>query len=161
MPRTGSVGQKPVSSHFVRLNETAWTILRRVARPLDDSVSDAIIRLAFLAGVDTSDPEDRKQQCTASGRVGTVTPHHSLREPVVMVLRNAGGRLDVPTLKRELRQMLADRLTLADCRILRDGDERWWHAAQTQRLYMIRDGLLESGERRGWWQLTETSLASR
>jgi hypothetical protein len=108
MPRTGSVQHSRQSSHFVRLNEKAWTILRRVARPLDDSVSDAIIRLAFLAGVDTSEPGVPRQQSETSG---AVTPHRAFREPIVQVLRASGGCLDVPTLKQELRRALADRLT--------------------------------------------------
>jgi len=148
-------GAVHTSGHFVRLNERAWSVLKRVAVPLDDSVSDAVIRLAFLAGVSIEPPGIEKP--LAYERQGRVTPHRDFREPILAELRAAEGTLDVPTLKCVLRRDLAERLTPADRRVLRDGDERWWHAAQTERLHMIRDGLLKRDGRRGWWQLTDSS----
>jgi excisionase family DNA binding protein len=44
--------------HFMRVNEKAWTILKWIAQPLDDSPSQAILRLALMAGIESRPVKD-------------------------------------------------------------------------------------------------------
>jgi hypothetical protein len=49
----------------------------------------------------------------------------------------------------------------ADYELVSNGDPRWWNAACWERDAMVKDGLLATGSKRGYWELSEMSMRSK
>jgi hypothetical protein len=60
-------------------------------------------------------------------------------------------------LEKKVQHLLGD----ADYEPVSNGDPRWWNAACWERDQMVKDGLLATGSKRGYWELSEMSMRSK
>jgi hypothetical protein len=92
---------------------------------------------------------------------GQKLPQKEFRAPLIATLRELDGSAHVseirPVLEKKVQHMLGE----ADYELVTNGDPRWWNAACWERDAMVKDGILATGSKRGYWELSEMSMRSK
>lgn len=80
------------------------------------------------------------------------TPPEELKDPVVTVLRAAGGEMERDRVLAELEELVGDRLREGDRETTPEGELRWHYAARRARQSLITEGVMTKGSP-GMWTL--------
>lgn len=151
----------------IRVSDQTWQRLQRHARPFEDKPEDivnmALDALETALGMDkptkTAPPAPAKAEPRRGDVIGAQKlPQKELRAPLVATLRELGGGAHVSEIKTLLETKVAHMLSDADYQPVSTGDPRWWNAACWERDAMVKEGILASGSKRGYWELSEMSL---
>jgi|LSQX01.3.fsa_nt_gb hypothetical protein len=102
--------------------------------------------------------EAREQQKRTSE--GRVSPDSILEErtyvfPILEILTDAGGTVQVDHVLQRLDAMIGHRLTPLDRAPISNGGMRWHNRAHWVRRYMVLAGMLRADSPRGKWQITD------
>lgn len=81
------------------------------------------------------------------------TPPDELRDPILAVLREAGGSLSADDVFAALEPVVEDRLRPGDHELTPEGELRWHFAARRARQQLLGEGLM-SNDVPGVWKLT-------
>jgi restriction endonuclease Mrr len=95
------------------------------------------------------------------GLEGPRTPREAFYPLILTVLETMGGRGEVHTVLNGVHDLIAHRLTEADCEPLESDPlmTRWYKSANWARFEMVRQGLLKRDSPRGVWEITEAGRA--
>lgn len=86
---------------------------------------------------------------------GELIPNSILRETLLEVLTDMGGRGKARVILDEMESRLGSRLTYADRELLEDNEARWRKKAQWLRFALKQEGILKDDSPRGIWELSK------
>lgn len=156
-------------SKTITIDDDVYEVLKKLARPLEDTPSSVIRRL-----IDVTEPLIFSEQEGQRVRVSTTippaaqpplgqtrlrvrskdrTPQVAFRRPILEVLAEMGGTGLVGDVLDRVRERMKDKLTEFDFTRISTGEERWRVYARWERKNMALEGLLAGPH--GYWQLTE------
>jgi hypothetical protein len=148
----------------IRVSDHTWQRMQQHARPFEDKPED-VINLALDAldkslgrAVPAKAPDPSKVEPKRPAAGAQKLPQKELRWPLVETLRELGGGAHVSEIKALLEKKVEHKLGEADYLPVSTGDARWWNAACWERDAMVKEGLLASGSKRGYWELSEMSM---
>jgi hypothetical protein len=149
----------------IRVSETTFERLKSFARPFEDKSPEDVITRALDALEITAGRARQPRRSTAEAKAPIIRrsrsaqseklPQKALREPLLRVLLDVGGKASTQYIRERLEPMIRVHLNEADYEPVTSGDPRWWNAACWERLNMVKDALLRSDSPRGVWELTE------
>ena len=86
---------------------------------------------------------------------GDATSYVCFRTVILAALVHLGGGGKTQEVLVRVGVMVGSQLTAADL-VIQNGYPRWTYTAQSARLHMVKEGLLESGSPHGLWQISES-----
>jgi Mrr N-terminal domain len=92
---------------------------------------------------------------------GQKLPQKEFRAPLIETLRELDGSAHVSEIRPVLEKKVQHLLGEADHELVTNGDPRWWNAACWERDAMVKDGILATGSKRGYWELSEMSMRTK
>jgi Mrr N-terminal domain len=140
----------------IRISENTWERLKEHARPLEDSVDDVLNRA--LDELDSSKGRATAVRKKTANELpkprGRKLPQKEFRRPLLLVLKDLGGRARVADVRAAIEPKMASRLSDADYLPVSTGDPRWWNAVCWERNDLVKEGLLRNDSERGVWELS-------
>lgn len=82
-------------------------------------------------------------------------PQSGYRMPILKALIELNGKGEARDILARIYEILEDRLSDVDLRIITSGEYSWRKSAQWERLTMKKEGLLRSDSPRGIWEISE------
>ena len=134
---------------LIRIDHDVWKVLMASAIPLEDNPNSVLRRLLGIEGR-RQGRKRRKRLSPGSGR----TDQKTFMTPILEVLKELGGKVEVKEVLRHLEEKMGNRLKPVDFEKLKSGQVRWKNTAQWARNELVSDGLLEKDTARGIWQIT-------
>lgn len=84
-----------------------------------------------------------------------VTDSKTLRDELLIVIKELGGSSDLNTILQKMEIKLENRITPADKDIVGDGNERWINKVRWVRNDLVKEGIFKNNSPRGIWELSE------
>ncbi len=141
----------------IRVSEATWERMKGFARPLEDTADDIVSRaLDALEGKLTpSKPSKGYSGRPTRNEEGDKLPQKEFRIPLLIALRELGGRAEKHLASQAVLPYVKDRLKPADHVLMSTGEFRWENAIAWERSDLVKEGYLRSDSPRGIWELSE------
>ena len=160
-------------SRTITIDDDVYEVLKKFARPLEDTPTSVIRRLinvaeplilseregypASMATTVSALPQPALARIKLRVRSKDRTPQAAFRHPILEVLAEMGGTGLVGDVLDRVREKIKDKLAEFDFTRISTGEERWRVYARWERKNMALEGLLAGPH--GYWQLTEKGRA--
>ncbi len=147
----------------IRVDEEVYAALGKRAEPFVDTPNDVLRRLLELMPARQSSVaairkgEDERVTDSArrfNGHRVEATPKAVYRRPILEILVEAGGEADVRSVLAKLEQRLGSQHLPGDYARIRSGEVRWENRAKWARKDLQMEGLISSGSRKGFWEVS-------
>lgn len=124
--------------------------LNHLADEFEGLLKDIKVRLGKDGG-----PNESKKLRAKHSR-SPKTEKKILREHIIRALKKLGGRARMADVLNEMERQLSGKLLPRDLEVHKDGKSIvWQNSAQWERFRMIKEGMLRSNSRHGYWELNE------
>lgn len=143
----------------VRITDHTWERLKKWAVPLEDTPNDAIAKILDIAETlprakTTTLHKVLSKEVKAKPQK-KMTPQKDFRQPLLLVIKNLGGKATTSEIRPELLKRMESNLLDGDFSHVSSGEERWWNAACWERKELVDEGLFERNSPRGTWALSD------
>ena len=144
----------------IRISDESMQRLKAWAEPLVDS-ADAALAKAL-------DAAERYREINAPTAMGPVPrssdhapglPEETVREPLMDVIYERGGRASGRDLYPALRERMKRYMTPGDFDRISSGDDRWRSTVKSAREDLVQEGYLRDDSPRGVWALSDAGVA--
>ncbi len=134
--------------------------LKAWAEPLVDSADSALAKAL--------DAAERYRETNAPTAMGPVPrsgdhapglPEETVREPLMDVIYERGGRASGRDLYPALRERMKHYMTPGDFDRISSGDDRWRSTVKSAREDLVQEGYLRDDSPRGVWALSDAGVA--
>jgi len=144
----------------IRIDDEVYEWLQKQGKAFEDTPNSVLRKIAGLD--EQSNRPIEKRTSSNEGGVGDErkTPQPAYREPILKILKRAGGEASRTEVLKELASMLKGRLTPYDREKIRTGAIRWEKTAEWAVREMREEHLIQPVEKtaRGIWALTAKGL---
>jgi hypothetical protein len=146
----------------IELSNRTFERLQSLAKPFIDTPETVIARLLDREAQDGSIPAPSSQtplrapstQSTqVRARRGETSPESLFFEPIVAVLKRAGGALPTQEVVDQVGSLIEDELTPLDLEPISSGELRWRNTCRWARKRLVEQGVLDRLAPRGTWRL--------
>ena len=154
----------------IKVSEPVFRELQELAEPLVDTPDTVVRRLieAFREGRQEAtgtakQPSRRRNASSASGsgrkraRKGEKTTHQELYQPLLQVLKAAGGQLSASDAIEGVGSVMAERLNDVDRAGLPSGEIRWRNTVRWASHRLQKSGELDPEAPYGFWRLSDST----
>jgi Mrr N-terminal domain len=134
--------------------------LAALAEPFVDTTAESVIR-RLLAAYERSTDNGQPVEALNARRAkpGEFVRHQDFKEPLLDVLREAGGELRAQEAIDRVGERLAARLSKTDRTTLESGEIRWRNNVRWARDRLVKEGKLDRNARHGYWRLNNNAFA--
>lgn len=153
-------------SRQIEVDDEVFSVLQREAEPFVDT-PNSVLRRKF--GLDADEdgpvsppPSDNPRSGTGGTKMTTahaalpMTPQRDFRPVIRDALKERGGGRSMHEVLREVESRMGPRFLAGDLEpVPSTGEIRWRNAARWERMQMAKEGLIKTGTKSGWWELTE------
>lgn len=139
----------------VNVSEATFERLKALAEPLVDDGDSVIQRLLDCYGEDRASlrPGGDFRGDHERAKPGDFTAHQDLREPLLQVLREAGGKLKAGDAIDRVGELMENHLNEVDQAHLPSGEVRWRNNVRWACDTLKRDGKISRTAPHGIWEL--------
>ena len=146
----------------IELSETTYNRLKDLAEPFVDTPETVIRRLMDQKNLDLRDNENSYSNThTNRGRAarGERTPVEDFIEPLITVLRNAGGELKTQQAVDRVGDLMKDELVEIDFEPLKsNGEARWRNTCRWARKKLVEEEIMDPDSPHGIWRLSRDQM---
>jgi Mrr N-terminal domain len=153
-------------SHHVEVDDEVFDYLQSRAQPFIDTPNSVLRRVLGMTEGTTmtsaitavaADDDRPKGRSIQGGRQAALpmTPQRDFRPVIRAILLEAGGGREMSEVLQEVELRMRTKFREGDLAAVSTGEVRWRNAARWERMQMAKEGLIRTGTRAGWWELTE------
>jgi hypothetical protein len=142
----------------IKVSQATFNRLKELAEPLVDSADTVIGRLIEFYEVNGAKAAKQLSKAAPDrqrARSGEFTPNEDFLEPLVQVLRKAGGELPAGDAINAVGDLMGDRLNEVDRAQLPSGEVRWRNNVRWASNRLKKNGKLDPEAPFGTWRLAK------
>lgn len=140
----------------IDVTEQTFRRLQALAVPFEDSPESVVVRLldAYTGnGAEKKPARPDPKPVGTRARRGERTPAEAFFDPLIEVLKNAGGELPTQEAVDRVGKLVASEMSDVDLEPLQSGELRWRNTCRWARKRLVEQGVIDPFSSHGVWRL--------